>query len=73
MGERHRFGRRSGAVALPYDAEDAVRVRLVLAMAKRIHTSRTALDRLLDAGRGAVTLPTFSRVAHAVGRVPWID
>ena len=37
-------------------------------MAKRIRTSRAALDRLLDPGRGAVTLQTLSRAANAIGR-----
>lgn len=39
-----------------------------LEMAKRMHTSRAALDRLLDPGNGAVTLQTLSRAAHAIGR-----
>jgi hypothetical protein len=37
-------------------------------MAKRMHTSRGALDRLLDPGNGSVTLQTLSRAAHAIGR-----
>jgi len=37
-------------------------------MAKRMKTSRAALDRLLDPGNGAVTLQTLTRAAHAVGR-----
>jgi len=37
-------------------------------MAKRMKTSRAALDRLLDPGNGAVTLQTLSRAAHAIGR-----
>ena len=37
-------------------------------MAKRMHTSRAALDRLLDPGNGAVTLQTLSRAANAIGR-----
>ncbi len=37
-------------------------------MAKRMRTSRAALDRLLDPGNGAVTLQTLSRAAHAIGR-----
>ena len=38
-------------------------------MAKRMKTSRAALDRLLDPGNGAVTLQTLSRSANAIGRV----
>ena len=37
-------------------------------MAKRMKTSRAALDRLLDPGNGAVTLQTLSRAANAIGR-----
>jgi hypothetical protein len=37
-------------------------------MARRMNTSRTALDRLLDPGNASVTLQTLTRAAHAVGR-----
>jgi antitoxin HicB len=37
-------------------------------MARRMKTSRAALDRLLDPGNSSVTLQTLSRAAHAVGR-----
>ena len=37
-------------------------------MARRMNTSRAALDRLLDPGNASVTLQTLSRAAHAVGR-----
>jgi DNA-binding Xre family transcriptional regulator len=37
-------------------------------MARRMKTSRAALDRLLDPGNGAVTLQTLSRAAAAIGR-----
>jgi hypothetical protein len=37
-------------------------------MARRMKTSRAALDRLLDPGNGAVTLQTLSRAANAIGR-----
>jgi predicted XRE-type DNA-binding protein len=37
-------------------------------MAKRMKTSRAALDRLLDPGNDAVTLQTLSRAANAIGR-----
>jgi len=37
-------------------------------MARRMRTSRAALDRLLDPGNGAVTLQTRSRAANAIGR-----
>ncbi len=37
-------------------------------MARRMHTSRAALDRLLDPGYEAVTLSTLRKAAAAVGR-----
>jgi len=38
------------------------------AMARRIRTSRAALDRLLDPDNDGVTLATLQRAAEAVGR-----
>ena len=37
-------------------------------MAKRMHTSRTQLDRLLDPDNDKVQLDTVQRAASAVGR-----
>lgn len=37
-------------------------------MAKRMHTSRASLDRLLDPDNDAVTLSTLQKAATAVGR-----
>jgi hypothetical protein len=37
-------------------------------MALRMHTSRAALDRLLDPGNASVTLQTLCRAARAIGR-----
>jgi antitoxin HicB len=37
-------------------------------MAKRMHTSRAALDRLLAPGNASVTLQTLTRAAKAIGR-----
>jgi hypothetical protein len=37
-------------------------------MAKRMNTSRAALDRLLDPGNPSVTLQTLARAARAIGR-----
>lgn len=42
-------------------------------MARRMRTSRAALDRLLDPGNGAVTLQTLSRAARAIGRALRIE
>lgn len=36
-------------------------------MAKRMHTSRAAVDRLLDPGSTAVTLGTIAKAATALG------
>ena len=37
-------------------------------MARRMHTSRASLNRLLDPGNDAVTLSTLQKAAIAVGR-----
>ncbi len=37
-------------------------------MARRMQTSRSALDRLLDASNASVTLRTLDRAARALGR-----
>ena len=37
-------------------------------MAKRMHTSRAALDRLLDPENAAITLNTLQKAAAVVGR-----
>ena len=37
-------------------------------MAKRLATSRSQLDRLLDPANSSVSLSVLSRAAHAVGR-----
>jgi hypothetical protein len=39
-----------------------------MAMAKRMNTSRSQLDRLLDPHNSSVSLDTLSRAAAAVGR-----
>ena len=43
------------------------------AMAKQMHTSRAALDRLLDPTNSSVTLGTLTRAAKALGRKIRID
>ena len=42
-------------------------------MAKQMHTSRAALDRLLDPTNTSVTLATLTRAAKALGRKIKID
>ncbi len=37
-------------------------------MARRMHTSRAALDRLLAPGNASVTLQTLTKAARAIGR-----
>lgn len=37
-------------------------------MAKRMHTSRASLDRLLDPKNNSVTLQTMEKAANALGR-----
>jgi antitoxin HicB len=39
-----------------------------VAMAQRMHTTRSQLDRLLDPANPSVTLETLQRAAKAVGR-----
>ena len=43
------------------------------AMARRMRTSRTTLNRLLDAENGSVTLATLQKAATAVGREVRLD
>ena len=43
------------------------------AMAERMHTSRAALDRLLDLSNTSVTLHTLGKAAQVVGRKLKID
>lgn len=42
-------------------------------MARRMQTSRAALDRLLDPEYDAVTLSTLRKAATAVGRQLWLE
>lgn len=55
---------------LARQVEAAMRKRLFskAEMARRMHTSRAALDRLLDPEYEAVTLSTLRKAAAAVGR-----
>jgi antitoxin HicB len=38
------------------------------AMAKKMHTSRSAIDRLFDPANNSLTLVTLSKAAHALGK-----
>jgi len=42
-------------------------------LAKRMHTSRTVVDRILDATDDGLTLDTMTRAANALGRRLKID
>ena len=44
-----------------------------LRLASRMHTSRAALDRLLDPDNPSVTLMTLEKAAHALGKKIKID
>jgi antitoxin HicB len=50
--------------------EDEMRRRKIskATLARRMHTSRVAVDRLLDPTNGSVTLATLGRAASALGR-----
>jgi predicted XRE-type DNA-binding protein len=56
--------------ALAWQVQQAMEAEAItkVEMARRMHTSRAALDRLLDPGNASVTLQTLSKAAHAVGR-----
>lgn len=55
---------------LARQVEEAMRAQAVTKteMARRMHTSRAALDRLLDPNNDAVTLSTLQKAATAIGR-----
>ena len=55
---------------LPWQVQQAMEKDKIskVEMARRMKTSRAALDRLLDPGNASVTLQTLTRAAHAVGR-----
>jgi antitoxin HicB len=55
---------------LAWQIEDAMKKGDVTKaeMARRMNTSRSQLDRLLDPENQAVSLDTLARAAHAVGR-----
>ena len=55
---------------IAFQLESAMREQNIskIAMAERLETSRSQLDRLLDPDNGNVTLATLARAARAVGR-----
>lgn len=55
---------------IAYQLAEAMKVQGVskVQMAKRLETSRSQLDRLLDPDNDAVTLSVLTRAARAVGR-----
>ena len=55
---------------IAYQIAQAMKERGIskVAMAKRLKTSRSQLDRLLDPENGNVTIGTLARAAEAVGR-----
>jgi antitoxin HicB len=56
--------------AVAWQVQQAMRKEKItkVEMARRMHTSRAALDRLLAPGSASVTLQTLSRAARAIGR-----
>ena len=54
---------------IAYKLEEAMRAQNIskALMARRMQTSRSQLDRLLDPGNESVTLETLKRAASAVG------
>ena len=57
-------------MVLAFQLLDAMKKKGVtkVAMARRMHTSRSSLDRILDPKNKAVTLDTLDRAAGALGR-----
>jgi len=55
---------------IAWQVQQAMRKRTIskVEMARRMNTSRAALDRLLDPGNASVTLQTLCRAAQAIGR-----
>lgn len=55
---------------LAWQIEEAMKKEAVskTEMARRMNTSRSQLDRLLDPENDAVSLETLARAAHALGR-----
>jgi antitoxin HicB len=55
---------------IAYQVEEAIKTLKVTKsdMAKRMNTSRAALDRLLDPNNTSITLATIENAANAIGR-----
>ena len=55
---------------IAWQVQQAMRKKRIskVEMARRMNTSRAALDRLLDPGNASVTLQTLCRAANAIGR-----
>ena len=55
---------------IAWQVQQAMRKKKIskVEMARRMNTSRAALDRLLDPGNASVTLQTLCRAAQAIGR-----
>ena len=55
---------------IAWQLEEAMKVRHIskLQMARRMKTSRSQLDRLLDPSRSGVTFETLARAAQVLGR-----
>ena len=73
LHEEHLYGEVTAAAIKRVLSEQIVRAMsdqqlTKAAMARRMHTSRAALERLLDPSNEAVTLHTLARAAHALGR-----
>jgi hypothetical protein len=56
--------------AVAYQVQQAMEKQKIskIEMARRMKTSRAALDRLLAPGNASVTLQTLTRAARAIGR-----
>jgi antitoxin HicB len=62
--------RRAAKNILALQLQDQMKKRRLskVAMARRMHTSRSSLDRVLDPANSAITLEMLERAAAALGR-----
>lgn len=61
------------AIALKVEKAMSEEALTKTSLASKMHTSRAALDRLLDPSNPSITLSTLEKAAHALGRKLKID
>ena len=55
---------------IAYQVDQVMKAQKIskVAMARKMNTSRSALDRMLDPHNTSITLQTLERAAHAIGK-----